>query len=92
MTTLVTILVTVFNIIIRTMNIKLITMIGYKTYSEQFSAVMTSIFITSFINTGILLMLTNANLGFTFLSFIPIDNQFTDLNESWYQQIGGSIV
>lgn len=74
LTTLVTFLVSFFNIIIRNMNMKLIDCIGYHTQSERYTAIMTSVFITSFVNTGILLLLTNANLDYTFLSFLNISN------------------
>jgi hypothetical protein len=84
MTTLVTVLVSVINIIIRTLNMTLINKIGYDTHSERYSAIMTSIFIVSYINTGIILALTNANLKYTFLGFIPITNQFSDFTPSWF--------
>lgn len=57
-----TVLVSVINVIIRTLNITLIQRIGLDTESEQTSMIMQSIFITSFINTGIILLFTNANL------------------------------
>ena len=57
-----TVLVSVINVIIRTLNITLIQKIGLDTESEQTSMIMQSIFITSFINTGIILLFTNANL------------------------------
>lgn len=69
----------------------LINLIGYSTNSDKYSAIMTSVFITSFINTGILLLLTNANFEYTFLSFLPIKNQFADFTVSWFTNIGGSI-
>lgn len=61
LTNTVTILVTVTNIIIRTINIKLINIIGFSTKSEQVSLIMRSIFWTTFINTGIIVLMTNAN-------------------------------
>lgn len=91
LTTVVTVLVSIFNIIIRTVNMNLIDRIGYDTHSERYSAIMTSIFIASYINTGIILSLTNANLSYTFLGFIPIQNQFADFTPSWFTQIGGSL-
>ena len=91
LTTLVTFLVSFFNIIIRNMNMKSIDCIGYHTQSERYTAIMTSVFITSFVNTGILLLLTNANLEYTFLTFLNISNQFADFTVSWFTNIGGSI-
>lgn len=74
LTSLVTFLVALFNIIIRNMNMKLIDCIGYHTHSERYTSIMTSVFVTSFINTGVLLLLTNATLEYSFLSFIPLTN------------------
>jgi hypothetical protein len=54
------------------MNMALINCIGYHTKSEMYTAIMTSVFIASFINTGILLLLTNANLNYTFISFLNL--------------------
>lgn len=81
----------IFNIVIRTLNMNLIDRIGYDTHSERYSAIMTSVFITSFINTGVLLCLTNANLKHTWILWIPIYNQFPDFTNGWFTQIGGSI-
>lgn len=85
----VTTLVAIFNIVIRKMNIKLIHSIGYDTHSERSRAIMTSIFIASFLNTGVVLLLTNANLENTFLNFLPIKNQFPDFTRDWYIVVGG---
>lgn len=75
---------------IRTINIKLIGNIGYETVSKEVSLIMLSIFWATFINTGIILLLTNAELENTPypLSFFPINNQYPDFNENWYEEIG----
>lgn len=91
LTYLVMIICVIFNIVIRTLNMNLIDRIGYDTHSERYSAIMTSVFITSFINTGVLLCLTNANLKHTWILWIPIYNQFPDFTIGWFTQIGGSI-
>ena len=41
---------------------------------------MLAIFITSFVNTGIILLFTNAYLDYSILSFLPINNQYADLD------------
>eukprot|EP00347_Sterkiella_histriomuscorum_P002409 403368266 len=51
-----------------------------------------SIFITQFFNTAILLLLTNANTQQTFLSFLPFEGQYPDLTYEWYNDIGSSLV
>jgi len=62
LTNMVAVLVSFINIIIRTVNMALIDLIGYHTQSEATSTIMTSIFISTFINTGIILLFTNADL------------------------------
>lgn len=58
----VTVMVAVINIIIRTINMKLIDFIGYSTDSKRVSLIMVSVFIAQMINTGVIVILTNANL------------------------------
>ena len=48
--------------------------IGYHTQDQQIAQVMTLIFLSQFINTGILLEISNANFENTPLSFIPVRN------------------
>lgn len=90
LTNFVTILVTVINIVIRTINIRLINSIGYATVSKQVSLIMQSIFWATFINTGIILLMTNADLSYAPYPFalFPLYNQYPDLNENWYEEIG----
>ena len=49
------------NVLIKTVNMKLVKYIGYHTATEQTMAIMGSIFVAQFFNTGILILLTNAN-------------------------------
>jgi len=73
--------IVIVNIILRTINIMFISKIGYHTESEQIKAVMTAVFISTFFNTAVLLLLTNANLSDSFLRFLPINSGiFTDLS------------
>ena len=62
---IVTVLVSVVNIIVRTLTFGLIDFIGYETESERLAMIMQVIFITCFINTGFLGLLTNANFEYT---------------------------
>mmetsp|Transcript_30189 Transcript_30189/g.46169 ORF Transcript_30189/g.46169 Transcript_30189/m.46169 type:complete len:98 (+) Transcript_30189:907-1200(+) len=72
---------------------KLIDKIGYDTLSLKVSSVFTAIFVTSFINTGILLLLTNANLSsYPILDLLPLRGQFPDIDMFWYIEIGPSLV
>ena len=53
--------IVIFNIIIREVNIILIKKIGYHTESDQTSAIFVAIFLATFLNTGLLILLTGAN-------------------------------
>jgi hypothetical protein len=53
---------------------------------------MLSIFITSFINTGIILLFCNANLQYSVLSFLHINLFYPDIDRNWYIDIGPSLV
>lgn len=54
---------------------------------------MVAVFVASFINTGILILFNNANFEYyKLLSFIPIKNTYSDLDFSWYLNVGTSIV
>lgn len=92
LTNFVTVLVSIMNIVIRTVNIKLIEIIGYDTVSKQVSLIMLSVFWATFINTGIILLMTNAELKYSVLSMFPLHNQYPDLNENWYEEIGPQLV
>ena len=50
-----------FNIVIREANIFLIKKIGFHTESAQTSAIFVAIFVATFLNTGLLILLTGAN-------------------------------
>jgi len=74
------------------LNELLIAKIGLHTLSGQVSLIMFSTFVTGFINTGIVLMLTNANLShYPVLSWIPLKNQFPDMDRDWYDDIGPAL-
>lgn len=80
---LVTVVITVVNIIIRTLVIAMITRVGYWTQTGEIAAIMTTIFIATFFNTAVLLLLADANLKqVTLLSWLPgFNGPFPDLTE-----------
>lgn len=54
---------------------------------------MVAIFCSIFVNTGLILSLTNANFKNTPLRYvIPIYNEFNDFNSDWYQVVGTAMV
>ena len=85
-------LVTVFNMMIRSFVIARISSIGYNQESILNREIMKAIFISQFINTGVIILLTNANFTGTILSFIPINNSFNDFTSEWYRASGSSLV
>jgi len=84
----VSVLVAVINIVIRTVNIKLVDYIGFDTDSQRVSLVMVSVFVAQMVNTGLVSILTNANLDYSIIRFLPISNQYTDIDRDWYLNIG----
>lgn len=78
----VTVLITIVNIIIRSLCIYMIKKVGYHTLTAEITAIMMCIFIATFFNTAILLLLADANLEYvSFLSWIPLHGPFPDLTE-----------
>lgn len=57
------VLIITINTILKMSTIKLITWVGYDTYSELMTRIINGVFIVLFFNTGILLLLVNANLS-----------------------------
>lgn len=92
LTELISVLITVVNTIIRTVSIICIKLIGFHTETVQTAAVMIVVWIASFFNTAILMLLTNANTKNTFLSWIPLRGAYTDLNANWYIDVADALV
>lgn len=91
-TTSITVLISVINIVIRTICIVLIRMIGFHTISVQASAVMVLVTLATFFNTAILLLLTQANTQETILGWIPLRGSYATLSADWYILIGDALV
>lgn len=53
---------------------------------------MKGIFIATFLNTAILLLIMNANTQYTVLYWIPLHRGYTDMNEDWYLAMGPTII
>ena len=51
-----------------------------------------AIFVATFLNTGLLILLTGANTQYTLLSWIPLRGSYTDLTPNWYLDIGPALV
>lgn len=57
-----TVSITIVNMILTEVCIKWVTWISYPTHSKQICAITNSVFFSQFFNTGILIILVNANL------------------------------
>lgn len=69
----VTVAVQVVNFVLKKLIQSLVNNIGYDTDSERIMSIMTFTFYSQFINTGIIPLLTNANLSYTrFFNIIPL--------------------
>lgn len=83
------------NAILKILIIKLIIWIGEDTFSKRLTSITNMVFAAQFFNTGILLLLVNANLsehtkipGYSLFSF----GQFYDYAPQWYIDVGFKIV
>ena len=89
----VTVVITVVNTIITMLCKYAIAKIGYHTITGEITAVTMTIFIATFFNTAILLLLADADLSqITLLSWIPLNGVFPDLTEQWYIIIAPSLI
>lgn len=81
------------NYILKAMTISLITWIGYDTHSELMTKITNGVFVALFFNTGILLLLTNANFSDVspFLGKI-FSGTYYDYSPQWYAMVGSVLV
>jgi hypothetical protein len=93
LTLAVTISVNIVNSLLKILVRSLVDMIGYDTDSERVSTIMVVTFISAFVNTALIPLLTNANLAFVPLfRLMPMRMNYSDFDESWYLTIGTQIV
>jgi hypothetical protein len=89
----ITVLIVVINIILKMSTISLISWIGYDTHSELMTKITNGVFLVLFFNTGLLLLLVNANLAdiSDWLSNI-FDATYYDYSPNWYASVGSTLV
>ena len=68
--------------------------VGYATESEQTKYIKNGVFIVSFFNTAILLLIVNADLNYSGIPLIGkiLNGRHTDFSPDWYNEIGNNIV
>ena len=89
---LASVLLNIVNFFLEMINKYFIDRIGYKSKSSRDSVILLKNFISQFFNTGIILLLCNANTTYSILSFIPLNNSYVDISYHWYTHTGTSIV
>jgi hypothetical protein len=94
LTNAVTALVSVVNIVLRTSIQMMVDVIGYDTNSERFSIIMVTSFLSAFVNTGLIALLVLADLEYAPIPFcwVPLYNQYSDIQRDWYTSMGSQIV
>lgn len=91
---LITIIIIMFNQILKRATIFLLTWVGEDTYSARLSSITSGVFVAQFFNTGILLLLVNANLKEHLPGYLAVlfQGRFYDYDEMWYSEVGSKIV
>mmetsp|Transcript_33793 Transcript_33793/g.44587 ORF Transcript_33793/g.44587 Transcript_33793/m.44587 type:complete len:597 (-) Transcript_33793:841-2631(-) len=80
------------NYVLRTVCIMMVDWIGYPTETERLSKTTSVTFFVQFFNSGVLLLLINANLAEQPLSFGLTSGTLPDFNGGWFKTIGNVLV
>jgi hypothetical protein len=82
------------NFILRMIMISLIKWIGEDTHSQQLKSITNGIFVVQFLNTGVLLLLVQANLSEYNIPYAStiFNGPFTDYLPLWYVGVGYKLV
>ena len=90
---MISVIITVINQVLTLVMIKLITWIGYDTYSEMLTKITNGVFVAQFFNTAILILLVYASLGEVSPRIGTLLNgEFRDYTPRWYTIVGDNIV
>jgi len=81
------------DVILRLTAIELFTWVGYDTYSELMTKIVNGVFLVLFFNTGVILVLVQANLSDVSDGLSNVfDGPFYDYSPKWYATVGATIV
>jgi hypothetical protein len=72
------------NTILKMFNVRLINGIGYHKRGTVVATMVMSVFLSQYINSGLILLFAFSDLGETPLKFIPINNMYRDFTDEWY--------
>lgn len=89
-----TIGITVVNFILALITQTIAESVGYNDVSEKYTAIMVCTFVSSYINTAMIPVLTFADLRFApdLIAWIPLRQNFTDFTTDWYIKVGHQLV
>lgn len=83
----ITVFIVALNKVLQVVSIRLITWIGYDTHSELLTKITNGVFVAQFLNTGVMILLVNANLGDG-----PFAGRHNDYTDQWYADVGYTLV
>jgi hypothetical protein len=88
------IFIVVINLILQMVIIRLVDWIGEDTHSQQLETITQAVFLAQFFNTGLLLLLINANLTEHQPHFLTdvLAQDFYDYYPRWYSDVGYQIL
>ena len=89
------VVISLTNWIIRKVLIRAVKNHKFHSVSQESNVIMMFVFIAQFLNTGVIILLRNADFKehqVSVLNSLFIIGQATDFNEYWYQKVGHSIV
>lgn len=84
---IIAIIVSAINSSISQLNQLLLIYVGFHTRSRLATNIMTSITFGSFINTGLLTMLTQADVTYL-VGWLPLQSTYSDMDVNWYELVG----
>jgi hypothetical protein len=87
---MIAIFIVVINLILQMIIIRLVDWIGEDTHSQQLETITNLVFIAQFFNTGILMLLINANMTEHQPTFITsmLNQDYYDYVPKWYSDVG----
>lgn len=90
----VSILIAIVNTLVRFFNVFLIKQIGFDLKTEEINMMVSSIFVSQFFFSGLILLFTNADFENTFLGWLrlPFKGAFSDFTTRWYLEVSPSLI
>ncbi|CDW91332.1 UNKNOWN [Stylonychia lemnae] len=86
----ISLMILMFNYLLRTTIIDLVKWIGKKTFSSQMNSILKFLFISQFINTGLILLSVHSNFENAHLPYVKkiFNGSYPDFTMEWYYKIG----